>query len=288
MDRANRGRQVLAEGLQRTEEPRLARHPDRGGRRLARLSRSDRDGLSGRADPDLHRARDPQFADAGELEGPQAAGCGYQADLPGRHRRGGGSGARRLCRQRVGPQISDYRGDVAAPMGTGDSLFRLSARGASNRLHNQCDREHAHAAAQDCQEPGPLPKRRSRQQTAVSGLAQHREGLEDAAYHLAASRCTVRHSVRRAIHQRHQLRFLNRPRHTRFRTGPIRPGKPQQNAYVERFNRTVRSEWLSQYYWDDLAHVQHFATEWMWQYNHERPNMGLCGVTPKQRLTAAA
>jgi putative transposase len=68
----------------------------------------------------------------------------------------------------------------------------------------------------------------------------------------------------------------------------IQPGKPQQNAYVERFNRTVRYEWLSQYYWDDLAHVQHFATEWMWQYNYERPNMGLGGITPKQRLMAAA
>ena len=68
----------------------------------------------------------------------------------------------------------------------------------------------------------------------------------------------------------------------------IQPGKPQQNAYVERFNRTVRYEWLSQYYWEDLAHVQHYATEWMWQYNHERPNMGLGGITPKQRLMAAA
>jgi putative transposase len=29
----------------------------------------------------------------------------------------------------------------------------------------------------------------------------------------------------------------------------IQPGNPQQNAYVERFNRTVRYEWLSQYHW---------------------------------------
>ncbi|CAB3774027.1 IS3 family transposase ISPa195 [Burkholderia paludis] len=68
----------------------------------------------------------------------------------------------------------------------------------------------------------------------------------------------------------------------------IQPGKPQQNAYVERFNRTVRHEWLSQYYWDDLEHIQQFATEWMWQYNHERPNMGLGGITPKQRLAMVA
>jgi putative transposase len=28
----------------------------------------------------------------------------------------------------------------------------------------------------------------------------------------------------------------------------IQPGKPQQNAYIEGFNRTVRYEWLSQYH----------------------------------------
>jgi putative transposase len=68
----------------------------------------------------------------------------------------------------------------------------------------------------------------------------------------------------------------------------IQPGKPQQNAYVERFNRTVRYEWLAQYQFDDLAEVQDFATRWMWSYNHERPNMVLGGITPKQRLAMAA
>ena len=68
----------------------------------------------------------------------------------------------------------------------------------------------------------------------------------------------------------------------------IQPGKPQQNAYIERFNRTARYEWLSQYEWKDLEHVQDHATRWMWSYNHERPNMALGGFTPKQRLAMAA
>jgi len=68
----------------------------------------------------------------------------------------------------------------------------------------------------------------------------------------------------------------------------IQPGKPQQNAYVERFNRTVRYEWLAQYEFESLRQVQDYATEWMWNYNHERPNMALGGITPKQRLAMAA
>ncbi len=68
----------------------------------------------------------------------------------------------------------------------------------------------------------------------------------------------------------------------------IQPGKPQQNAYVERFNRTVRYEWLAQCLFDSLSEVQQSATHWLWTYNHERPNMALGGVTPIQRLTMAA
>ena len=68
----------------------------------------------------------------------------------------------------------------------------------------------------------------------------------------------------------------------------IQPGKPQQNAYVERFNRTLRYEWLAQYEFDTLADMQDYATSWMWSYNHDRPHMALSGITPKQRLAMAA
>jgi putative transposase len=68
----------------------------------------------------------------------------------------------------------------------------------------------------------------------------------------------------------------------------IQPGKPQQNAYVERYNRTVRHEWLDQYIIESIEEAQHFATQWLWTYNHERPNMGIGGITPAQKLNAAA
>lgn len=67
----------------------------------------------------------------------------------------------------------------------------------------------------------------------------------------------------------------------------IQPGNPQQNAYIERFNRTVRYDWLGQYIFTDLAEVQEQATRWLWHYNNERPNMGLGGITPRQKLVAA-
>jgi putative transposase len=68
----------------------------------------------------------------------------------------------------------------------------------------------------------------------------------------------------------------------------IQPGKPQQNAYVERYNRTVRYDWLAHYLFDSIEEVQEFATRWLWTYNHERPNMAIGGITPKQKLASAA
>ncbi len=73
-----------------------------------------------------------------------------------------------------------------------------------------------------------------------------------------------------------------------IRLGCIQPGNPQQNAYVERFNRTVRYEWLSQNHWSTIDEVQEHATQWTWSYNHDRPHMALGGLTPKQHLAKAA
>lgn len=64
----------------------------------------------------------------------------------------------------------------------------------------------------------------------------------------------------------------------------IQPGKPQQNAYVERYNRTVRYDWLSRYIFENIEQVQDAATPWLGTYNNKRPNMAFGGITPKQKL----
>ena len=64
----------------------------------------------------------------------------------------------------------------------------------------------------------------------------------------------------------------------------IQPGNPQQNAYVERFNRTVRYECLNQNIFESISEAQELATSWLWTYNNERPNMALGGLTPRQKL----
>lgn len=67
----------------------------------------------------------------------------------------------------------------------------------------------------------------------------------------------------------------------------IQPGQPQQNAYVERYNRTVRYDWLTHHLFNSLGEIQDFATNWLWTYNHDRPNMAIGGITPKQKLKLA-
>jgi len=68
----------------------------------------------------------------------------------------------------------------------------------------------------------------------------------------------------------------------------IQPGNPHQNAYVERYNRTVRYDWLSHHLFDSIEQVQEHATSWLWTYNNERPNMAIGGIPPKKRMAMAA
>ena len=65
------------------------------------------------------------------------------------------------------------------------------------------------------------------------------------------------------------------------------PGKPTQNAYIERFNRTVRHEWLELNLFESIEQAQLLATQWLWTYNNDRPNTAIGGVPPRYLLKTA-
>lgn len=60
----------------------------------------------------------------------------------------------------------------------------------------------------------------------------------------------------------------------------IQPGKPAQNAYIERFNRSYREAVLDMYLFQDIPQAQHITNNWIKHYNEERPHEALNNQTP--------
>jgi putative transposase len=64
----------------------------------------------------------------------------------------------------------------------------------------------------------------------------------------------------------------------------IEKGKPYQNGYIERFNKTFREEVLDAYAFESLKQARMLVNAWMWIYNNERPHSSLGYMTPVQFL----
>jgi putative transposase len=66
----------------------------------------------------------------------------------------------------------------------------------------------------------------------------------------------------------------------------IQPGKPAQNAYIERFNRTFREDILYAYVFQTLEEVRELVEPWIEEYNAIRPHESLQGLSPHQFAAA--
>jgi putative transposase len=65
----------------------------------------------------------------------------------------------------------------------------------------------------------------------------------------------------------------------------IQPGRPMQNAYIERFNRTFRQDVLDAYIFEDLYQFREITEEWLEDYNNHRPHESLNNLPPLKYQT---
>ena len=62
----------------------------------------------------------------------------------------------------------------------------------------------------------------------------------------------------------------------------IRPGKPNENAFIESFNGRFRDECLNGNWFLSLEDARRTIEEWRNDYNENRPHSSLGGLTPKE------
>ncbi len=65
----------------------------------------------------------------------------------------------------------------------------------------------------------------------------------------------------------------------------IQPGKPMQNGFIERFNGSMRREVLNAFVFKTLFEVKDYISNWVLDYNNNRPHKALNFLTPIDMVT---
>jgi len=63
-----------------------------------------------------------------------------------------------------------------------------------------------------------------------------------------------------------------------IRIAYIQPGKPSQNTYIKRFNRSFREEVLNPHLFANLNEVREINRAWRLSCNEERPHQSLGNI----------
>jgi len=177
---AARGRQVLAQGHERSQGPRRQRRADRRGRRP-----------EGEGFPEAITATFPdcvvqtcivhlirysmQFAAWKER---QTLAKALRPIYTAPQRRGCRNGAGRVRAGPLGPEIGRRRRQLAAPLAGGDPVLRLLRRGQENPLYDKRNRVAAQAGQKGRPQQGPLPQRLGVHQADLPGAQKHHRQVE--------------------------------------------------------------------------------------------------------------
>jgi putative transposase len=67
----------------------------------------------------------------------------------------------------------------------------------------------------------------------------------------------------------------------------IQPGRPMQNGFIERFNKSLRIDVLDAFIFENLDQVREVSEEWLQDYNLNHPHSSLGGMSPSKYLERA-